>query len=229
MPNAFCPGANWPTSTLLSDLTVTPDGSIYFSCFDQVKRVNPNGTVVTVFAFSNQWDTILGLTSDAAGTVYFSARYLTSQRTVVSRLASDGTTTVLVDVTAATGDPDLRITRLAVDSSGAVYGAAGPNGLPYTCSGGTDGCFQSYPAGNLLYRLSPGLVVKIAGDGTADPATGTQTGAGSQLAVTPVGVAADGSGTCSSPRATPSTASPAPQEPVSAPPAPPRSKAVAQT
>ncbi len=112
------------------------------------------------------------------------------QHAIVGTLNGDGTLTTLVDVTAATGDPYLLITHLAVDGAGNLYGASGPADELVGSSYNTTRLFP-LPTRNAVYRLGAGTVTTIAGDGQPDPATAAQTGHGYQLSVSPTGITVD--------------------------------------
>ncbi len=85
---------------------------MYVACRYNVRRIAPDGTNDVVYQ-----GRVLGLTSDASGTVYVSSLD-SDQHNVVGTLNGDGTLTTLVDVNAVTGDPYLLITHLAVDGAG---------------------------------------------------------------------------------------------------------------
>lgn len=183
-----------------SDFAVTPNGTIYTACGEGgIYRIDPDGTKQLISSLS-----AVAITTDPAGTVYVSVQdvdpYTSSPNiiyghNVIGTLTSTGTFTPVVDVsamTARTNDLSLRITHLSVDSSGVIYGAAGPSYGLVALSWG----LVSVPlaSGNAVYRISASAVTKIAGTGSADPATSAQTGAGPQLSITPMGMSPDGDG-----------------------------------
>ena len=176
-----------PDYMLPADLGVAPDGSMYVACRSQVDRIAPDGTNDVVYQ-----GRVLGLAVDASGTVYVST-LTADQHAIVGTLNGDGSLTTLVDVTAATGDPYLLITHLAVDGAGNVYGASGPGDELVGGSYNTTRLFP-LPTRNAVYRLGASTVTTIAGDGQPDPATTAQTGHGYQLSVSPTGISVDDGG-----------------------------------
>ena len=176
-----------PTYFVPADLGVAPDGSVYVACRFQVDRIAPDGTNDVVYQ-----GRVLGLAIDASGTVYVST-WTAGQHAIVGTLNGDGTLTTLVDVTAATGDPYLLITHLAIDGAGNLYGASGPADELVGSSYNTTRLVP-LPTRNAVYRLGAGTVTTIAGDGQPDPADAAQTGHGYQLSISPTGITVDDGG-----------------------------------
>jgi uncharacterized protein YjbI with pentapeptide repeats len=174
----------------LVDFTVKPDGTLYVACPENkgVYRIDTDGTKQSISTAS-----VIALATDPSGAVYASELEAgTGGHDLLGTLADDGAFTPVADATALTADPTLRITHLAVDATGAVYGAAGPSAeFSYLSEGPW---YAPEPSGDAVYRFDAGSVIKIAGDGSPDPATGAQTGHGTDLAISPMGVSLDAGG-----------------------------------
>jgi hypothetical protein len=177
----------------------------------QVRRIAPDGTITAVGTgiASNPMQNLTGITTTPNGTILVAWFTYDHWSTEIDSIAPDGTQTAvasipgLVDAIAAISDTQVatvselvNVPAMAVDRVDLTNGAttpidtytpsyfgslaASPDGTIYVGSADT----------NRVVRIAPdNTVTTIAGDGTADPGTGAQSGDALSLKLTPTGLA----------------------------------------
>lgn len=181
-----CSGA----SVLPGSLAVGPDGTVYLSCPLGIGSIQPNGSVQSVYSGSAPNSmAVISMTVDASGNLYFA-----DEMGVVHERTPAGIVTTYADVSQTnTPSGQVAVTGLTVGPDGTIFAALGPSMLPV--SYGFEGVpiFDSFN-GNKVLRLGPGTSTLIAGNGNPDPGTSAQHGHGTDLDLTPYGIAATADG-----------------------------------
>lgn len=212
------PGHDSPTpmtlgadgSLYFAELTVAgwqtlPPDIVFPEYRSQVRRITPDGTITAVGdGIANSGTSLItGLTTTPSGTILVTTVDAGAGTTQIGQIAPDGTqstvTTTSGVVYAIAAISDTRVATLTTSSAERVdltTGIATSTGQSATLLGQS---LAAAPDGTLyvgdtntnrVERIPPdNTVAVIAGDGTADPGTGTQTGAGLSLHLTPTGLA----------------------------------------
>jgi hypothetical protein len=170
-------------------LASAPDGTFYVDCPNGVFKLMPDGSLQAVIS-----DFAVSMTTDTAGDIYYA-----DDNGTVHKRTPDGTVTTFASVAGLLQPSQgmVAVTGLSVGPDGSVYAALGPTDL--VLLGAPEPVFEAFNYNEVL-RLGQGTATVIAGSGdctqgaalcgTPDPGTGTQSGYGPQLAITPYGIAA---------------------------------------
>lgn len=182
-PTPIMPENQWVNDTRfreLSGLAVAPSGSVYFADYNQIRRVNPDGTIVQLAGKIRQtrftppntyisfWEATvgnnngdgtgtnavigraLGLSMDSLGNIYFADSSLHTIR----RCTPEGAVTTVAGMANQSGSLDATGTTARFKNPSAV--ALAPDGTLYVTDSGN----------HLIRKISPGGVVTTIG-GTA--------------------------------------------------------------
>lgn len=169
------------TSAFAGSISVAPDGAVYVACPGGIGTIQPDGTLQQVVG--NVGATIMSMTTDPSGSLI----YATSDAKVHRRL-SDGTTTTIAI-------PSGLITQLVSAPDGTLYAGLGPIDTVKIIWTGSNYTYQwVHHERDIVMRLDPGAPTWIAGTSVPDLGTGSQSGAGMQLALRPFGLAIDAGG-----------------------------------
>lgn len=168
-------------------ITVTPDDTVYVACPAGIGRVNGDGTLTRVAITYPS-----ALTSDVAGNLYYGSYGFGG----VAKLdLSTGITSAVNDLQSLPVNdqsPDRIVTDLTFGPDSVLYASLGSIRYYSSCGGY---CIVSKDENaGLVVRIDAVGLMRIAGTGIPDPATGPQSGHGRDLSLSPSGItiAADG-------------------------------------
>lgn len=172
-------------SAFAGSLAVAPDGTIYVDCPLGVGKLLGNGTLQQVYSGET-----VAIAVDSSGNLFIS-----TSDGVIHRRTPAGLVSTYVDVNALYPDTitgkHIEITNLAIGPDDTLYGGLGP--MQTISVSGWVPTFTDHNS-NLVMRFGPDSATIIAGSGDPDPGAGTQHGYGTQLDLTPYGVAVTGAG-----------------------------------
>ena len=168
------------TNNAILSVAVAPDDTVYAGCAAGIAEVQPDGSLTEVLS-AGMYNYYTAMTVDPHGNLW--AAHMSSwspgQPSIVER-TPDGTVTT--QLTTPSLHPP---TSLAVDAAGDVYAAYGPITYPLLV---LDSGYNATAADDVVARLTPDPAT-IAGTGHPDPGGRVQTGHGTEIDLTPGGIA----------------------------------------
>ncbi len=168
------------TNNAILSVAVAPDDTVYAGCAAGIAELQPDGSLTQVLS-AGLYNYYTAMTVDLHGNLW--AAHMSSwspgQPSIVER-TPDGTVTT--QLTTPSLHPP---TSLAVDAAGDVFAAYGPITYPLIV---LDSGYNASAADDVVARLTSDPAT-IAGTGRPDPGVRVQTGHGTEIDLTPGGIA----------------------------------------